>query len=123
MSRIIHNQLLNDTGGTLIDSYSVASGAVIRTNTINTERSTGFSSLLLLIAGTITAVQEVSFDGTTFYSPVDASNTDVSSLASSAAADRWISFSPQLAPFTRFVFTGNSTSTITAQLIFQEDNK
>ncbi len=67
---MIHSQVLNDTGGSAINSLAVGSGVSVYTEKVNTENGKE-SALVLVIAGTISIAQEVSVDGTNFYTPYD----------------------------------------------------
>lgn len=120
MGRRVHVQLLNDTGGTVLTNYSMSSGAYIYTDKIKIDTSTGFSSLLLLMVGSITTTLQVSVDGNNFYTPYD---TDGNSLATlgTCSDTKWISFSPQLAPFHRFLFRANSASAVTAAYYMHQE--
>ncbi len=122
----IYTQVLNDTGGSAITSLAVGSGVSVYTQKVNTERGID-SALVLVIAGTISVTQEVSIDGTNFYTPYDLGGRTSMGVIGSAlvTTGMYISLnqaisSPVFAPYKRFVFQALSTSTISAYYLQQE---
>ena len=123
---MIHSQVLNDTGGAAINSLAVGSGVSIYTEKVNTENGKE-SALVLVIAGTISVNQEVSIDGTNFYTPYNLGGRVSMGAVGSALvttgmyiALNQVQSCPVIAPFKRFIFQALSTSTISAYYLQQE---
>ena len=123
---MICSQVLNDTGGSAINSLAVGSGVSIYTQKINTERGVD-SALVLVIAGTLSVTQQVSIDGTNFYTPYDLGGRVSMGTVGSAlvTTGMYIALNqatscPVFAPFKRFIFQAHSTSTISAYYLQQE---
>lgn len=123
---MIYTQVLNDTGGSAINSLAVGSGVSIYTQKVNTERGKD-AALVLVIAGTISVTQEVSIDGSNFYTPYDLGGRVSMGTVGSAlvTTGMYIALNqaqscPVIAPFKRFVFQALSTSTISAYYLQQE---
>ena len=123
---MIYTQVLNTTGGDAITSLAVGSGVSIYTQKVNTERGKE-SALVLVIAGTLSVSQEVSVDGTNFYTPYDLGGRVSMGNVGSAlvTTGMYIALNqatscPVIAPFKRFIFQALSTSTISAYYLQQE---
>jgi hypothetical protein len=123
---MIHSQVLNNTGGTAINSLAVGSGVSVYSQKVNTENGKE-SALVLVIAGTISITQEVSIDGTNFYTPYDlggrvSMGTVGSALVTTGMyiALNQVASCPVIAPYKRFIFQALSTSTISAYYLQQE---
>ena len=122
---MISTQVLNDTSGTAINSLAVGSGVSVYTQKVNTERGVD-SALVLVIAGTISVTQEVSIDGTNFYTPYDlGGRVSLGTIGSAlVTTGMYIALnqvsSPVFAPYKRFVFQAISTSTLSAYYLQQE---
>ena len=122
---MISTQVLNDTSGTAINSLAVGSGVSVYTQKVNTERGVD-SALVLVIAGTISVTQEVSIDGTNFYTPYDlGGRVSLGTIGSAlVTTGMYIALnqvsSPVFAPYKRFVFQALSTSTLSAYYLQQE---
>ena len=122
---MIYAQVLNNTGGTAITSLAVGSGVSVYTQKVDTQRGLD-SALVLVIAGTISVTQEVSIDGTNFYTPYDlGGRVSLGTIGSAlVTTGMYIALnqvsSPVIAPYKRFVFQALSTSTISAYYLQQE---
>jgi len=89
-------------------------------------KCTGTASVhLISTAGSVTITQQVSYDGTNFFDPVDAAGSAVGSVgaAITVTTGKWISYSPVFAPYIRYkVVEGNVAATVlTLRSIYQEE--
>lgn len=123
---MIYTTQLNTTGGDAISSLAVGSGVSIYTQKVDTARGKE-SALVLVIAGTISVTQEVSADGSNFYTPYDLGGRVSMGTVGSAlvTTGMYIALNqaascPVIAPFKRFIFQALSTSTISAYYLQQE---
>ncbi len=123
---MISTQVLNDTGGTAINSLAIGSGVSVYTQKVDTQRGLD-SALVLVIAGTISVTQEVSIDGTNFYTPYDlGGRVSMGNVGSALVttgmyiALNQIQSCPVIAPYKRFIFQALSTSTLSAYYLQQE---
>jgi hypothetical protein len=122
----VYTQVLNTTGGDAITSLAVGSGVSIYTQKVDTQRGID-SALVLVIAGTISVTQEVSVNGTDFYTPYDlGGRVSMGNVGSALVttgmyiALNQVASCPVIAPYKRFVFQALSTSTISAYYLQQE---
>ena len=80
---------------------------------------------LISTAGSVTITQQVSYDGTNFFDPVDAAGSAVGSVgaAITVTTGKWISYSPVFAPYIRYkIVEQNSAPTVvTLRSIYQEE--
>lgn len=104
----------------------VAQAATIYTKVQPFHKCVGTASVhLISTAGSITITQQVSYDGTNFFDPVDAAGSAIGAVcaAVTVTAGKWISYSPVFAPYIRYkIVEQNSAATIiTLMSIYQEE--
>ena len=125
----LHIQLLKDSSGTLISSYSANSTNTITTEGIDTSNYTGQAGLLLVLNGTVANLtRQVSIDNSTFYDVYDNLGNKLIYISSSPIpSSRYIMFenlscNEVISPYTRFQFIGSGTvTTVTAYYIQTEE--
>ena len=109
--------------GVPISDKALTSGVMVTSDSVRIKGNTGFSALVMECSGDVDITFQVSTDGTTWYSPY---TTDGSSLTAAYEivtaldADRWIVLPTRLAPYVRFRFDPDATSTISATYLYQE---
>ena len=111
-----------DTATTINATAAITSGA------IDQVRSSGYCSLLVVLAGTTKSVNitlTVAKSATdTFYSSVDTDGNSLATIYSGLDASAWIQFSPIVTPFFKITITGTATNgvdtTAQAYLMFPE---
>lgn len=118
MSRTIHRETLFD--GTVAQNTAEA------TNSFKWDKCSGDASVLFSsTAGDITVQQQCSHDGENWFTPVNNAGTTVGTIATNATVTtgRYVSYSPVLAPYGRYLVTENNTANtdVVLYVIFQED--
>lgn len=108
--------------GTAISGTAVGSGVTVTSDSLYQTGNVGYSSMLLLVSGQVDISYQVSRDGSNWYTPytTDGSSlTAVGGIASNVTADRWIVLPTRLAPYVRYIFAADSSSTISSNVIWQ----
>lgn len=119
--RSIFQSLLIDTGGTVMNATAVASGQVLYSMGIKTERCVGFAALALSMSGHFSVGFQVAHDNSSWVTPTDENGIDLSVIASAlTGSSKYIQYTPVLSPWTRFIFIAHSDSTVTPKFIMQE---
>lgn len=111
--------------GAEINSYAIPSGATITSDSVYQAGNIGYGSLLTSVSGNVTISQQVSIDGTNWFTPytTDGSTlTTAGTIASAVTADRWIILTAKLAPYVRFVYASSGASTITSKYVWQNND-
>ena len=127
---MIYTQLLNNTGGSVINSLAIGAGVSVYTQKVDSQRGVD-SALILVLAGAtgnLTVAQEVSVDGTNFYTPYNLGGvTSMGNIGSALLittgmyiALNQVQSCPVIAPYKRFVFTAHSAVTLSAYYLQQE---
>lgn len=109
-----------------MDAVTVAINTVAYSESFEFGKCSGDASVLVSsTAGSVTVVQEVSFDNYTWYAPVDDSAAVIGDIVTTMTvnAGRWVGYSPVLAPYARYKVTEtNVAETIVSITVsFQED--
>lgn len=113
------------TSGVLISSYAISNGSTVTSDSIYQPGNVGFSSLVMNVSGNIAISYQVSKDNSNWFDPYTtdgASLTNVGAIVSSITADRWIILTAKLAPYIRYKFISTGSSTISANVIWQDEN-
>jgi len=119
MPRTIHRE-------TLFETASVTQNTTVYTNSFKWDKCSGDASVLFSSsAGDITVQQQCSIDNRNWYTPVNSAGTTVGTIATNATvtAGTYVSYSPVLAPFGRYMITENNSAATNVLLyvVFQED--
>lgn len=113
------------TGGAAVSNYLITNGSTLTSDGVQQIGNIGFASMILNVSGNVSVSCEVSKDGSTWYTPytTDGSSlTSTASIATSVTSNSWIILIAKLAPYIRYKFTANGDSTITATMVWQEEN-
>lgn len=108
--------------GSPVSNYAVGSGVTVTSDSIYQTGNVGYGSMLLLVSGSVNASFQVSRDGSNWYTPYTTdgvSLTAAGSIVSTLTDDSWIVLPIRMAPYVRFVFQANSSSTISANYQWQ----
>jgi hypothetical protein len=111
---------LNGTGGSVLSATLFSSGQTLYTQGVNTVRGVGYASLVLSMSGHFSVGFQVAMDNSSWVTPTDENAVDLSVIGSSlTGTNKFIQFTPVLAPWTRLFFTAHSNSTVTPVLGIQ----
>lgn len=108
--------------GSPISSYAIGSGLTVTSDSVYQTGNVGYGSMLLLVSGSVDASFQVSRDGSNWYTPYTTDGITLSAagaIATAVSADRWIILPIKMAPYVRFIFSANSSSTISANYQWQ----
>jgi len=109
----------------LMVDVAVGQAATVYSNVTAFDRATGDCSIFLSsTAGVITVTQQCSFNREDWYDPIDSSGNKLGEVitAQTVTTGLWISFTPVLAPYSRFkvVEANSAPTTVTLRLMYQE---
>ena len=128
MARILNHYLLQELTGNVISGMVLTANQSCRTAAVKTERRVGDAALYLACAGTTDVYYQVahydansgSWSEPTMLGGVGANMGTI--LSGTVVASQFVALTGQvIAPWTRFVFVGQGTPTITAHYFQLED--
>ena len=113
-------------GFPLTTTVLTSAGGSKNTDAIDVSSSTGYATIVLVLAGSGTVApqldvsQEVSLDGTTWYTPVNSAGSAIGTVIANASASAWIATTFPLTRYIRFVLNPDVTSVATLYFICKE---
>jgi hypothetical protein len=111
---------------TLADGQVILTSATGYTNSVDFSRCAGEAAVLIkTLLGGCSITQQCSYDNVNWFDPVDAAGGALGVVIASIAATtgKYITYTPVLTPFIRFVVIedGSNDLTLTLYLIFREE--
>jgi hypothetical protein len=111
------NSLISAATGYEWIAKALTAGQTYYSNGVNVSRGVGFNALLILTDASITVTFQLSMDNVNYYDVYDKNGNLINAIASALAANRWVSFNPQIAKFMRFKVVCNSNATTTLTFV------
>lgn len=113
---------------TIMSASTVANGSTIYSDSYSAEYASGFSALLIILAGSssVTISQQTSVGGTVWHDPVDKTGTALGVVATALTATAsgvYVQFSPVVARFNRFKVVAAAASTVTLSVVQAEQGE
>lgn len=111
---------------TVLTAATVANAATIFSSTYSSEYASGFSAVLVNLAGTspsVTITQQTSIAGTTWHDPVNAAGSALGAVLTAGtgtAIGIYVQFSPVVAPYSRFKIVAAADSTVSITVVQSE---
>lgn len=127
----VNTKRLNTSAGVAITNLNMSNGVAVNSEFIKIDRNVGFAALLLTEnkaggAGDVDVYAEYSVDGVTFQKAYTTSagalTVDANIVTTLQNVTRYIVIDLRVAKYVRFVFDPDADSTMTADLIYQEEN-
>lgn len=126
----VFDDYIKISGERMID-YSLTSGSSVSSSAIDVSRNVGFTTLVVTEdiaggAGDVDIYVEYSLDKVTWTRAYTSDMAGTLTLEGNIVtalqnATRWMVYTPRMSPFMRVVFDPDANSTITAEIIYQQE--
>lgn len=127
MKRVQRKRLTQTVAGVTTNIKDVVvTNSTVTTDGVFQSGNWGFMSLVNKIAGGAIAITyQLSYDGSTWFTPSTTDGTTLTAagtIVAAATSDCWIILNARMAHYIRFIYTVTGTSTLTADALWQDES-